>query len=248
MKNITVTILAALLLAGCGGGEEKQDAPGSTDTAALEQLAQRGQEIFRDRSLGESGVACMDCHADYDETEKTDGRIRAGHSILGAHRRAHTWNGEFSGDALQRTAAGAAKCAWQFQARGQGVETALSAEEAGALMAFFEYVSPKDEPPMLNWTAVTYPGDPDFDGEAFKSELAVIESLRGDATRGERVYGMACAFCHDNGLGPAMRNLKRKADRVPRTVRAGDETMPFFSRDKLTDQDIADLKAFISRP
>ena len=248
MKNITTTILAALLLAGCGGGGEKKDAAGSTDTAALEKLAERGQEIFRDRSLGESGVACMDCHTDYDEAEKNDGRIRAGHSILGAHRRAQTWNGEFTGDALRRTAAGAAKCAYQFQASGQGVETALSAQDAEALMAFYEYISPHEEPPMLNWTAVTYPGDPDFDEEAFTTELAVIESLRGDAARGETVYGMACAFCHDNGLGPAMRNLKRKADKLPRTVRAGDETMPFFSRDKLTDQDIADLKAFISRP
>lgn len=248
MKSITF-IIAALLLSACGGGEgERKDAAGHPDTATLEKLAQRGQEIFRDRSLGEAGVACMDCHADYDEDGKTDGRIRAGHSILGAHRRAQTWNGEFTGDALRRTAAGAAKCAYQFQARGQNVETALSAEEAEALMAFYEYVSPQDEPPMLNWTAVTYPGDPDFDEEAFNTELAVIESLRGDAARGERVFGMACAFCHDNGLGPAVRKLKRKADKLPRTVRGGDETMPFFSRDKLTDQDIADLKAFISRP
>lgn len=246
MKH-TALILTILLLAGCGGGREEKGAAADGDTGALEQLAGKGQEIFRDRSLGESGVACMDCHTDYDEDAKNDGRIRAGHSILGAHRRAQTWNGEFTGDALRRTAAGAAKCAYQFQARGENVETALSPAEAEALMAFYQYISPNDEPPMINWSAVTYPGDPDFNEEAFNKELEMIAALRGNAADGERVFGMACAFCHDNGLGPAMRVLKRKADRVPRTVRSGDETMPFFSRDKLTDQDVANLQAFIAQ-
>jgi mono/diheme cytochrome c family protein len=246
--HTTLTAAAVLLLlTACGGREKKDAAAEGMDPALLEKLAERGQEIFRDRKLGESGVACMDCHADYDEESRNDGRIRAGHSILGAHRRAQGWNGEFSGDAMRRTAAGAAKCAYQFQARGQSVKTSLSEEEARALMAFYEYISTADAPPMLNWTAVTYPGDPDFSKEAFEQELAIIESLRGDAGRGERVFGMACAFCHDNGLGPDMRKLKRKADKVPRNVRAGDDTMPFFSRDKLTDQDIADLKAFIAK-
>lgn len=247
MKYFVLTAMTALLLSACGGGEEKSAGDGATDTAALEKLAQRGQEIFRDRERGESGVACMDCHTDYDESRKNDGRIRAGHAILGAQRRAQVWNGEFSGDALVRTAAGAAKCAYQFQASGQSIESALSKEDAAALMAFYEYVSPSDEPPMLNWTAVTYPGDPDFNEEVFKKEIETIESLRGDASRGEKVFAMACAFCHDNGLGPAMRNLKRKVDKLPRTVRAGDETMPFFSRDKLTDQDVADIKAFVAQ-
>lgn len=247
MKYYAVIAVTLLLVAGCGGGEENKSKNGATDTAALEKLAQRGQEIFRDRDRGESGVACMDCHTDYDESRKNDGRIRAGHAILGAHRRAQVWNGEFSGDALVRTAAGAAKCAYQFQASGQSIETSLSKEDAAALMAFYEYISPSDEPPMLNWTAVTYPGDPDFDEETFKKEIEVIESLRGDAGRGEKVFGMACAFCHENELGPAMPKLKRKVDKLPRTVRAGDETMPFFSRDKLTDQDVADIKAFIAR-
>ncbi|MBE0643301.1 MAG: cytochrome c [Bacteroidetes bacterium] len=247
-SSINVLALVLLLLfTACGGGEKKAGSAEGMDTGAIEQLAQRGQEIFRDRHLGESGVACMDCHTDYDEDGKNDGRVRAGHSILGAHTRAQTWNGEFTGNALRRTAAGAAKCAFQFQARGKNIETALSEQEAAALMAFYAYISPADEPPMLTWTAVTYPGDPDFNADAFDKEIETIEKLRGDAMRGEKVFGMACAFCHENGLGPAMRVVKRKVEHLPRAVRSGDETMPFFSRDKLTDQDIADIKAFIAR-
>ncbi|MFZ1728557.1 MAG: cytochrome c [Bacteroidota bacterium] len=248
MKAQTILAMTVIFLfAACGGGEKKDGNTEGMDTAAIEQLAQKGQEIFRDRHLGESGVACMDCHTDYDENGKNDGRIRAGHSILGAHKRTQTWNGEFSGNALRRTAAGAAKCAYQFQARGESIETALSEQEAAALMAFYQYVSTSDEPPMLNWSAVTYPGDPDFSVDALKTEMETIESLRGDAGRGEEVFGMACAFCHENGLGPAMRIVKRKVEYLPQNVRTGDETMPFFSRDKLTDQDIADIKAFISQ-
>lgn len=236
------------LSAACGGGESADvDTRGSTEVAALERLAEKGQEMFRDQDFGKTGVACIDCHADFDENKTTDGRIRPGHSILGAHARAHAWNGEFTGDALRHTAAGAAKCAWQFQERGAGVETALSEEEAAALMAFYEYISPEEQIPMLNWTAVTWPGDPDFEAETFEQALAPIEKLRGDHLRGERVYGMACAFCHDHGIGPAMRILKRKVDHLPAVVRAGEDGMPFFSRDKLTDQDIADIKAFVTR-
>jgi mono/diheme cytochrome c family protein len=241
-------IVACWLLPACGRDRTPAtEVRGKAEIAAFERLAERGQEIFRDRDFGRTGVACMDCHTDYDEAGKDDGRIRPGHSILGVHARAYAWNGEFSGDALRRTAGGAAKCAWHFQERGTGVETALSAEEVAALMAFYEYISPGDEIPMLNWQAVTWPGDPDFDPVSFEQAIEPIEKLRGDWQHGERLYGMACAFCHDHGIGPAMRILKRKADRLPSVVRAGEDAMPFFSRDKLTDQDIADIKAFVSR-
>ncbi|GEM_PF-460256 len=236
-----------LMLSACGGGEDKrQDAAGDADILTQEQLADRGQQIFRDRNFGNMEIACVDCHADFDEALADDDRIRPGHSILGAHQRVETWNGEFSGDGLRRTAAGAAKCAYYFQERGTSVEDALSPEEAEALMAFYAYISPGDEAPRLDWQAVTWPGDPDFDPETFEAEIEEIEKLRGDRRRGEELFSRACAPCHDTGIGPATRLLKRKSDQVPQTVRAGEGFMPFFSRDKLSDQDVADIQAFVS--
>ncbi|MBR9976908.1 MAG: cytochrome c [Bacteroidetes bacterium] len=246
--SLSLIFVSLWLSAACGGRESPEiDTRGSAEVVAMERLAEKGQEIFRDRDFGETGVACIDCHADFDEDRNPDGRIRPGHSILGAHARAHAWNGEFTGAALRHTGAGAAKCAWQFQERGAGIETALSEEEAAALIAFYEYISPDEQIPMLNWTAVTWPGDPDFEKETFEQALAPIEKLRGDQQRGERVYDMACASCHDHGIAPAKRILKRKVDRLPAVVRAGEDGMPFFSRNKLSDQDIADVKAFVAR-
>jgi mono/diheme cytochrome c family protein len=246
----TVWMLAATLIffGACGSDSDTEASDGGeADAQSQEKLAERGQDIFRDRGFGEIEIACIDCHADFDEALAEEDRIRPGHSILGAHRRAETWNGEFSGDGLRRTAAGAAKCAWLYQEKGSGVEDALSEEQAAALMAYYAYVSPGNEPPLLSWEAVTWPGDPDFDAETFEKEMEAIAKLRGAAARGEMMFARACAPCHDNGLGPATRIIRRKADRVPATVRGGEDTMPFFSRDKLSDQDIADIQEFLSR-
>ncbi|MDT8323842.1 MAG: cytochrome c [Bacteroidota bacterium] len=248
MKTTWIFAAALVLCTACaseqkeGGGDD-----GEADAAALEKLAERGQDMFRDRGFGEIEIACIDCHADFDKALAGEDRIRPGHSILGAHKRVETWNGEFSGDGLQRTAAGAAKCAWLYQEKGGSVEDALSEDEAAALMAYYAYVSPGNEAPVLNWDAVTWPGDPDFTPEAFEKEIEAIAKLRGTAARGEAMFDRACAPCHDTGIGPATRIIKRKAADVPATVRGGEDSMPFFSRDKLSDQDIADIQEFLSR-
>lgn len=248
MKTVWMLTATLIFFAACGSDSDTEAADeGDADGQAQEKLAERGQDIFRDRGFGEIEIACIDCHADFDEALAEEDRIRPGHSILGAHQRAETWNGEFSGDGLRRTAAGAAKCAWLYQEKGSGVEDALSEDEAAALMAFYAYVSPGNEPPLLSWEAVTWPGDPDFEAEAFEKEMEAIAQLRGVASRGEAMFARACAPCHDNGLGPATRIIRRKADQVPATVRGGEDTMPFFSRDRLSDQDIADIQEFLSR-
>jgi mono/diheme cytochrome c family protein len=249
MHHITkfLPMILALLLISCGSDErKKQDTSDASQTLSLETRADRGQQIFRDRTFGENEIACADCHADFDEALSKDERIRPGHSILGAHQRVETWNGEFSGDGLKRTAGGAAKCASLYQGKGSSVEDALTPEEADALMAFYEYISTGDEAPRLTWTAVTWPGDPDFDPEVFKAELESIEKLHGNAARGRELFDRACAPCHDTGIGPATRFLKRKAGQVSRNVRAGEESMPFFSSDKLSDQDVADVQEFVA--
>jgi mono/diheme cytochrome c family protein len=248
MKTAAMLFCALILLSSCGSGDgEAEKNTGNETTVSLEQKAERGQQIFRDRSFGSIEIACVDCHADFDETLARDDRIRPGHSILGAHQRVESWNGEFSGDGQRRTAAGAAKCAWLYQEKGSGVEDALSEEEAEALMAYYAYISPGDEPPKLSWSAVTWPGDPDFSDEAFERDIASIDDLRGNPVHGKEMFDRACAPCHDTGLGPATRILKRKVEMLPATVRGGEETMPFFSRDRLTDQDIADIKSFVAQ-
>jgi len=246
-KLVALLFCVMLFVVACSSEKVESDTMSrDVDYDLLEELAELGQELFRSRSFGTIEVACADCHSDYDETLASDDIIRPGHSILGAHMRAHTWNGEFAGEALARTAAGAAKCAYLFQERGESLETALTSSEARQLMAFYEYVSTGTEALSLAWHASTWPGDPHFDKEEFDKVIEGIRELRGNSTRGKDMFRRACAACHEHGIAPAMRILKRKATQIPRVVRAGDGAMPFFSLDKLSDQDIADIQAYIS--
>ncbi len=243
MKHTLIILSIVFLFSACGSDERKGERSGEgRDLSDIEELATRGLEIFRDRGFGEYEVACADCHADFDEQLADDDAIRPGHSIIGAHRRPKTWNGQFSGTALKSTAAGASKCAHLFQDRGTSVANALTQSEADALMAFYEYVSTGTEAMMLQWDALTWPGDTSLSRDALKAEVERLTAMRGNAERGEALFKRCCARCHHNGYAPAVRMLKRN---ITRNMRAGYGSMPFFSRDKLSDQDVADIRTFL---
>jgi mono/diheme cytochrome c family protein len=213
-------------------------------------LAREGQSIFRNRQFGDAGIACADCHAEYEDRLQPAERILPGHSILGAARRQLAWNGAFKGDVFHRTAAGAAKCAMLYQNRGKTLDAALTAREADALMAFYSAISTGDEPSRLDWTAVTYPGDTTVSKETLARLLEPLAKLRPNAERGAVLYARACALCHAPGgieLGPSIRTQKKSLPDAPAIIRAGKGGMPFFSRDKLSDGDIVDIVAFIAR-
>jgi mono/diheme cytochrome c family protein len=243
MKLFFTVLLFAVAFNACTKDEEAERHESDTqDLSAIETLAARGQEIYRDKAFGEEAVACSDCHADFDEAQVTDDLIRPGHGLTGAHRRAKTWNGEFSGDDLPAVAAGAAKCAHLYQGRGASVRDALTSDEAAALMAFYEYISTGDEPMVLPWDVLTWPGDTSMTRDERKEQIEKLEAIRGNAQRGEALFRRACASCHHQGYAPAVRMLKRN---VTRNIRVGHGGMPFFSRDKLSDQDVADIRVFL---
>lgn len=249
-RFIAFCLLACLLLS-CG----KETRPGAVPAPRVAQdgaskLAEEGRKIFSNTRFGEVDIACIDCHADYADEAEAGERIRPGHSIVGAARRLDTWNGEFSGAALKATAAGAAKCAAIYQQRAETVAAALSPREAAALLAFFESISTGKEAPRLKWSAVAYPGDPHPDTAAFRKETAAITARHGDPANGELLFGKTCAICHGpdgRRIGPPIRILKKHADEAAEHVRGGYDAMPFFSRDKLSDAQIADIISYIRR-
>jgi mono/diheme cytochrome c family protein len=239
--------LAACALAGCAR-KDAAPARGSAGGGWSDALAERGAAIFRNTAFGDAELACADCHADHPDDAGADDRIRPGHPIPGAARRVETWNGEFSGARLAVTAAGAAKCAFLYQGRGDSLATALAPGEAAALMAYYASISTGSEPVRLAWTAVDWPGNTRRDTAAIARDIAGIEAMTGDARRGEALFDRACALCHGaNGrmVGPALRIVRKHPERVADHVRRGHKDMPFFARDKLTDAQIADILAYI---
>lgn len=103
---------------------------------------------------------------------------------------------------------------------------------------------------------------------AFAASAANAE--RGDVTNGEKIYQTWCAACHAAGMGNPGMALKPGADALQakykgklsailseRTdltpefvavfVRQGISVMPFFRKTEISDRELADLGAYLSR-
>ena len=70
----------------------------------------------------------------------------------------------------------------------------------------------------------------------------------GDAAAGQAVFTQNCNGCHpggDRGTGPALKGRNLPADRITRQVRNGGGGMPAFSSSQISDQQLANLVAYV---
>ena len=73
----------------------------------------------------------------------------------------------------------------------------------------------------------------------------------GNPEEGKRMYSMNhCYACHgvngDDGKGPVVNNLDMSFWRFERIIRnAGSPIMPKYPEEKISDQDVADIYAFL---
>jgi mono/diheme cytochrome c family protein len=66
--------------------------------------------------------------------------------------------------------------------------------------------------------------------------------------RGQVVFAMHCYQCHPNGasgLGPALNDKPAPAGLIKTQVRAGLGAMPAFDAQKISDQELDDLAAYV---
>ncbi len=80
------------------------------------------------------------------------------------------------------------------------------------------------------------------------TQVDEILALDGDSEAGSTVYADNCAGCHaedgSGGSGPALVGEADEGEEFVALVLDGEEDMPAFS-DTLSDQDIADVLAFV---
>lgn len=88
--------------------------------------------------------------------------------------------------------------------------------------------------------------------EAPATTAAPAPSGGGDATAGKEVFTANCSGCHTLGdagasgaVGPNLDDLKPDEETVKNQVTNGGASMPAFA-DKLTEQQIADVAAYVS--
>ena len=230
----------------------------SLASAQMSEKAKMGRELFYDPSFGGtldpnkvSGLACASCHADFDEAANPGGKIRSGHSIVGVPQRGEAKGGAIKGEMFRRAAGGGGFCYQHFlqKVAGDKVDpTAIPAEQAEALMAYFEHVSGTNKGPKFQMKML--------DKAAADAAAAKIIAMKGDAKRGWKLFSRTCNDCHPTakkaGIGPQLVRSKPPADMEKRKAqiasyaRKGGSVMPFFSEDRLSDQDIADIVVFIT--
>lgn len=243
--RISIMFLTIIFLSSCSrGGKEIK----------LPEEVKRGREIFYDSNYGTTGFACANCHADFDDLNYPDDKIRPGHNLIGAHTRKVTWYGKFRGEALNITAAGAGLCVVLYQKK-QEISNPLKAlppEDAQALLAYFQFISGDIEVEKLTSQPLILPWEDESKrAEKVKKIKDKILNLVGNPENGAVIYEKACEQCHldEINLAPPIFAEKITPEKIIEMVRAGSPAssktpMPFFTPDKLTDQEIADLIAY----
>lgn len=191
-----------------------------------------------------NAFSCADCHAV--TAEPPDDLIRPGATLYGAVGRERYWGGQ-----VLTLSEAVDACVVNFM-HGQPLDHA--GEAPRALYEYLVSISPPGAP------TATLP-------------MTVVENILplfpGDAARGEPLYRRACAYCHgakDTGAGQILRKpilLPNIADeyatifpgtppglvfteitRHGRFFNVGG-SMPFFSLETLTDDELADILAYL---
>lgn len=257
-----------LLLTGCGKKDEKATQSiesrvdstlggASADTAAsptattapavdLGEKAKAGEKLFSSAGTGEIKTSCAMCHGG---AGAKAGFTRPAHSLAGVTKRPSTWNGMFKGADLAKNAYGGSLCATLFQEKKGG----LTAAEVASLN---EYLTALETAPgamtsalNIQWAAKpSLKKDVEVDEKIAKPIVKAIMKLPGDEAVGAKVFARSCANCHDfkaDKIGPALKDAATDMNFVVSSIRFGSNAMPFFAKDILTDQQIADVIGYI---
>jgi thiosulfate dehydrogenase len=234
MKRAVLLLALAALAAGCGGDE-------------TESAAEYGERLFNDARLSESGFnsfSCATCHA---VTPTPDaGRMDSGYSLWDSAWRESWWGGYET-----RLLDAVNFCYVSFM---RGVKP-LPPDSAQS-RALYEYL-------------VSLSPDRSTEPRPFTVVKNVTDVPRGDVGRGGEVYRAACQSCHGEphtGAGrltdtasllpEVTEDYGQLFPNVPKSlvviekVRHGPffgvgGTMPLYSREALSDEDLGALLAFL---
>ncbi|MEP7234812.1 MAG: cytochrome c [Ignavibacteriota bacterium] len=259
--------IPALVLESCGKNDQKPTTltdtamkqatpapvPAATPAASLSDKAKKGQLLYYNTSLGKVHVACATCHSDGSAKTQAN-QIRQGHTLAGVTSRSATWNGMYKGENLKTVAYGGALCAAVFQKRSDinSIGKALSTDEVEAIN---EYLASLNSAPgaITSNLKIQWAGKPTFSDDAPDQKVAVpaakaIMKLPGDPKSGESVFNQSCGTCHsisEKKIGPPMVKVAKDMNYVAQVVRFGSGEMAFYSKDIISDQQIADAIAYI---
>lgn len=216
---------------------------------------QEGRVMFHSSALSSNGLACIQCHADFDESRLDDGLIRAGHSLYNSASRQTWWGQEPDDpDRYSDIAHASVVCVEHYMRNPEK----LTAQELLSLQAYLKGITKR---PVRVPLALAPAADK-------TGEYGGLDG--GDRIAGRRLFFAACHTCHPNGksgIAPVPIPKDKPAAFYGRKIREGDGLgavlagvdpnaydpaaelfMPFFGADRLTNNQIRDIIAFIKSP
>lgn len=250
--TVIAVIFTALLIASCGK-DEASDKSGDTkkpDSKTTESKSQGstgekpnpGKELFYSKSK-ENNIACSDCHGDGSNSSNTLTKYFSG--VAGADKRPSTYHGKFSGADVASNAGGGTVC-WEAYLR---MKSPLSASQITDLNQYYSSLPGADKTAEIKYETIALPKP---DKAKLKEAQKKIMALTGDPVSGESKFNDACGMCH--GEKKTVRKVPDIFDEfdgnvksITYNVRFGDGAMPFYKESVLSDQDVADIAAYILR-
>lgn len=233
-----------ILIVGCGKKDTTTTTENKTTTPkSNDELVKQGKDIF----YGTSGVSsvtnlkCADCHSD--GTNDANPLVKYHSNIKNANKRASTYLGKFKGDEVSKNAGGATVC-WTTYLK---YKDPMSPEQIASLNAYYEKVGGSEPAKDMVYTTIALPTQ---DKEKLKKDQDEMAKLTGDKTKGEEVYNNACKYCHsDDTKVKSVPSLFKDFDGNMKSItfmsRFGKKYMPFFSYESLSNQDLANVSAYI---
>jgi mono/diheme cytochrome c family protein len=200
-----------------------------------------GRKVFFDQGLGKNGVACADCHAIAKDEEKDgDGRIRAGFPLWGVAKRKY-WRADVQRQVHPTLSDAVDVCVQIFQG-GQPLEGKARTD----LAAFLKMISPGGPQPSPKIEPALV-ADLDYNRSEYRG---------GDADRGRGLFYATCHGCHPHGgqglapsiIGKSFSEVAKKVregNGLLRGNRKGSEWSPAYGMNRLDNQQVADIGAYV---
>ncbi len=239
-KLLLLVLFVSLTVASCGKKEDKIDISKEQkkESSGITGSAAKGKEIFY-QSSNLTGLKCADCHSDGTNNENSNTKYFS--DVIGASKRTSVYSGMIAGDDVKNKGAGASVC-WETYLK---MGRPITQEEITALNAYFE--SLKGDVKDSKYTSLALPTQ---NKARMKEDLVKIESMTANTQNGEKKFKETCGFCHG---GKTVKHVPSLFDEdfegnlksIVYHIRFGAKFMPFYSYEKISDQDAADIADYI---
>jgi mono/diheme cytochrome c family protein len=221
---------------------EKTEAPKEIKTSSGTGISSAGKELFYKKST-ENNIACADCHSD--GTNNGNLLTKFFSNIQGANKRTSTFQGLITGEEVIKTAGGATLC-WESYEK---MKTPLTEAQIKSLNDYYASVETTNSPAEIKYETIALPKK---DKAKLKEVQKTIMGLKGDPVKGEQSFKNTCGFCHGENstikkVPTILEDFDGNIKSIVYNVRLGNGPMPFFHAPSLTDQEIADISAYVMK-